>query len=55
MKVNGLDFVPRKPNLDCIARLGFRIDDVENTIYGLKEEDYSKGPERDNDGSPGEI
>lgn len=55
MAADGLFFVPRKRNLDGITWLGLTIDEVEKIILGLTEINYSGGPEKDVDGSLGEI
>lgn len=55
MTTDELILVPRKANLDAIARLGFTVYDVEATILNLTEGDYAKGPEADEDMSAGEV
>ena len=55
MSDNGLTFVERKVNLDCLAELGLSIVDGEGVILSLTEKDFQKGPELDHDGSVGEI
>lgn len=51
----GLNLQPRKKNLDSLARLGLRIEDAEEIVFGLTDEDYVGGPESDEDGSEGEV
>ena len=51
----GIDFIPRKANLDALAKLGVLIGDAENIILSLSGKDYVSGPESDYDGSAGEI
>lgn len=55
MLTDGLYFVPRKRNLDGLAILGFTINEAERIILDLTEGNYCRGPEQDEDGSPGEI
>lgn len=52
---SGLHFIPRQVNRDGIAKLGLTIADVRDVIIGLKWENYSSGPEKDQDGSSGEV
>ena len=52
---NGLYFIPRKINRDGIAKLGLVIADVRDIIANLTYQNYSIGPEMDQDGSSGEI
>ncbi|KAF0250293.1 MAG: hypothetical protein FD167_315 [bacterium] len=51
----GLELIPRRVNLDTIARLGLTVKQVRDLIQGLKYSNYSSGPELDHDGSNGEI
>lgn len=51
----GLELIPRRVNLDTIARLGLTIKQVRDIIVALKYSNYSSGPELDQDGSNGEI
>jgi hypothetical protein len=51
----GIHFQDRKRNLDSLANLGLSIEDAEEIILGLTEEEYVTGPEKDLDGSSGEI
>lgn len=37
--------VPRKKNLDALARLGLRVEDAKNIVLGLTPANYSSGPE----------
>jgi hypothetical protein len=55
MVAEGLHFVPRKQNLDGIATSGLTPDEAERIILDLTESNYSGGPERDHEGSPGEV
>lgn len=50
----GWRLVPRPENNECIAQLGFRYADIEETLLGLSVEDYCEGPCRDRD-QPGEL
>jgi len=50
----GWRLVPRRENNECIAQLGFRYADIEDTLLGLSVEDYCEGPRRDRD-QPGEL
>jgi hypothetical protein len=52
---DGLHFVPRKQGLDGIAASGLTTDEAERIILDLTEANYSGGPERDHEGSPGEV
>ena len=45
----GWVLVPRPENNKCIAQLGFRYADIEETLLGLSVEDYCEGPCRDRD------
>jgi hypothetical protein len=51
----GLHFIPRKQNLDGLATAGLTPDEAERIILDLTEVNYSGGPERDYEGSPGEV
>ena len=50
----GWVLVPRAENKDCILRLGFKYQDVAETILSLSVEDYSEGPCQDRD-QPGDL
>lgn len=50
----GWRLVPRRENIECIAQLGFRYVDIEETLLGLSVEDFCEGPCRDRD-QPGEL
>ncbi|KAF0250284.1 MAG: hypothetical protein FD167_306 [bacterium] len=52
---SGLYFIPRKVNRDGIAKLGLMVGDVKDVIGSLTYQNYSSGPESDQDGSAGEI
>ena len=52
---SGIQFVPRKANLDTLAYLGISIGDAENVIFSLSAKDYESGPASDHDGSSGEV
>jgi hypothetical protein len=41
--------VPRKENLDCMARLGISLADAKERILGLAPSDYVSGPSPDLD------
>lgn len=50
------DFVPRRKNMQDLARYGLTITDAKNEILGLVADDYYKGPKRDLDvNRPGDI
>lgn len=50
------DFVPRRKNLQALAKYGLTIADAKNEILGLVVDDYYKGPKQDYDSNrPGEI
>lgn len=50
------DFVPRRKNMQALARNGFTIADAKDEILGLVVGDYYKGPKRDFDSDrPGDI
>lgn len=50
------DFVPRRKNMQALARYGMSIIDVKDEILGLTVDDYYKGPKRDFDSKrPGDI
>jgi hypothetical protein len=38
--------VPRKENLDCLARLGISVEDAKEHVLGLIPGDYVSGPLR---------
>jgi hypothetical protein len=48
-------FVRRETSLQAMAFLGIMPADAEQIILGLTANDYCKGPENDEDGSPGEV
>lgn len=52
---SGLYFIPRQVNRDGIAKLGLMVADVKDVIGSLTYQNYSSGPEIDQDGSSGEI
>lgn len=43
----GWVFVRRRENIDCLAELGFRNEDVRDVILGLSVADYCDGPVQD--------
>lgn len=43
------DFVPRRKNMQALARHGLTIADAKNEILGLVVGDYYKGPKQDHD------
>ena len=50
------DFVPRRKNMQSLARYGLTITDAKSEILGLVVGDYYKGPKKDFDaGRPGDI
>lgn len=42
-------FLPRKKNMDFLAKNGWSIDDVKRAIRALSLQDYDSGPEADRD------
>ena len=50
------DFVPRRKNMQALAKHGLTIKDAKNEILGLVVGDYYKGPKQDFDSDrPGDI
>lgn len=50
------DFVPRRKNLQALARHGLTIIDAKNELFELTVADYYKGPKQDFDSNkPGDI
>lgn len=50
------DFVPRRKNMQALAKNGLTITDAKNEILGLVVGDYYKGPKQDFDSDrPGDI
>jgi hypothetical protein len=47
--------VPRKQNLDCLARLGISFGDAKERVLGLTPTDYVSGPLPDLDRPAGEV
>ena len=41
------DFVPRRKNLQALARQGLTLQDAKNEIMNLRTDDYHKGPKAD--------
>lgn len=50
----GWVLVPRPENKECILQLGFKYQDIKETLLDLSVEDYCEGPLRDRD-QPGEL
>jgi hypothetical protein len=50
----GWVLVPRPENKECILQLGFKYQDIKETLLDLSVEDYCEGPSRDRD-QPGEL
>lgn len=50
----GIDFIPRRDNLDALADLGLTLRNARDEIMALSVMDYCEGPEDDRD-KPGEI
>lgn len=48
------DFVPRRKNMQALARYGLTVQDAKDEILGLLVRDYYKGPKKDFD-RPGVI
>ena len=52
---HGLRLVPRKKNLDAIARMGVTLAAAEEMILRLTPKEYVSGPEKNHDGTSGEV
>lgn len=50
----GWVLVPRLENKECICELGFKYQDIRETLLDLSVEDYCEGPCNDRD-QPGEL
>lgn len=50
----GIDFVPRRGNLDALAELGLTFWNARDEILGLSVSDYCEGPTQDKD-KPGHF
>ena len=50
----GLDVIPRRENITCLAELGLTRKNQKEEILGLTVSDYCEGPEPDRD-RPGEV
>ena len=50
----GWVLVPRPENMECILQLGFKYQDISETLLDLSVEDYCEGPCRDRD-QPGDL
>ena len=50
----GWVLVPRPENKECILQLGFKYQDISETLLDLSVEDYCEGPCRDRD-QPGDL
>lgn len=50
----GIDFVPRRDNLDALAELGITYGNARSEIMALSVTDFCEGPVEDRD-KPGEI
>lgn len=48
------DFVPRRKNMQALAKVGLTITDAKEELLELKVNEYYKGPKKDFD-RPGEI
>lgn len=46
---NKFQLIPRKKNLDTLARLGLTWQDAKDAIYTLSEKEYRRGPMLDRD------
>lgn len=56
MSVGKYDFVPRRKNMQALAKYGMTIADAKEEILGLVVGDYYKGPKQDfNLNKPGDI
>ncbi len=40
----GWVLIPRPGNKECILQLGFKYQDIKETLLGLSVEDYCEGP-----------
>ena len=45
----GWVLIPRPGNKECILQLGFKYQDIKETLLGLSVEDYCEGPCQDRD------
>ena len=50
----GWVLVPRPENKECILQLGFKYQDISETLLDLSVEDYCEGPCQDRD-QPGDL
>jgi hypothetical protein len=50
----GWVLVPRPQNKECILQLGFRYQDIKDTLLDLSLDNYCEGPFRDRD-IPGDL
>ena len=50
----GIDFVPRRENLETLAELGLTVRNARDEITGLSVSDYCEGPIPDKD-KPGNV
>lgn len=48
-RMNKIDLIPRKKNMDTLALMGLLPSDAKDAMYGLTYSDYVKGPEEDRD------
>jgi hypothetical protein len=56
ISVGKYDFVPRRKNMQALAKHGLTIFDAKSEILGLVVGDYYKGPKQDLDpNKPGDI
>ncbi|MBR5948094.1 MAG: type II toxin-antitoxin system MqsR family toxin [Clostridia bacterium] len=56
VSTGAFQLIPRKKNLQDLARYGLTIDDAKDEILGLTVVDYYKGPKQDFDPNrPGDI
>jgi hypothetical protein len=50
-----VDFVRRQKNLQTLFDLNLTVNDVIGSLLNLSVSDYVSGPEKDRDGTPGQI
>jgi hypothetical protein len=54
-KPESVRFVPTSKNRLALASMGLQVSDVFSFISRLEPRDYRSGPEKDRNGTPGEV
>jgi hypothetical protein len=54
-KNNRIYFINRDKNLKTLVRFDLHVQDIVSICLTLKMSDYHRGPEKDHDGSDGEV